>query len=93
MGGRIRRRAAIFLDHQPTEPSRSTESQTAWRRALSGARMLAADGYASGWDNPAYYFFCAVCVPRRSRGVTAAMVRGGQLTDVRVARFTTRICR
>ena len=74
-------------------PSRSSESQTAWRCALSGARMLAADGYVSGWDNPAYYFFCAVCVPRRSGGVTAAMVRRGQLTDVRVARFTTRICR
>jgi hypothetical protein len=54
--------------------------------------MLAADGYASGWDNPACYFFCAVWVPRRG-GVAVAMVRGGQLTDVRVARFNTRICR
>jgi hypothetical protein len=51
--------------------------------------MLAADGRASGWENPACCFFCAVWVPRRGGGVA----RGGQLTDVRVARFNARICR
>jgi hypothetical protein len=53
--------------------------------------MLAADGHASGWDNPACYIFCAVWVPPRG-GLAVAIVRSGQLTDVRVARFNTRIC-
>jgi len=35
----------------------------------------------------------AVWVRRRGGGVAVAMVRGGQLTDVQVARFSTRICR
>ena len=90
--GRVRRKAAIFLDHQPAEPSRRAESQTAWQCALTGTQMLASDGCASGWDNPSCHFFCAVWVPRRGGEVAVAMVRGGQLTDVRVARLDTRIC-
>jgi hypothetical protein len=51
-----------------------------------------------GWlrlrcDNPACCFFCAVWVPWHGGGVAVAMVRGDQLTDVRAARFNTRICR
>ena len=40
--------AGTFLDSQPTEPSRRTESKAVWRCALSGTRMLAVDGCVSG---------------------------------------------
>jgi len=58
--------------------SRNTDAGRGWLRL--------------GWDNPACYS-CAVWVPARwgSGGGDGPDI--GQLTDVRVARLNTRICR
>jgi hypothetical protein len=70
-------RRSFWTISSSSRPGR-TESQTGWRCALSATRMLAADGCASRWDNPACHVFCAVWVRRRGGGVAVAMIRGGQ---------------
>jgi hypothetical protein len=51
---------------------------------------LAADGSASGWDNPPCYF-CAIWVPGAVGERRWRCFDVGQLTDVRIARLNTRI--
>jgi hypothetical protein len=80
------RGAAIFLDYQPTEPSRRTASTTVSLCALSGAPMLAPDGCASGRVNRTCCFR-AVWVPGEAGERRRRWFDVGQLTDVRVARL------